>query len=79
MHLYWPAIIGFLCGTCLDMYCKNLISQDLKGLVMRNSLSSLCVILMLPCVCLAANVEWNRMNLVDAEVWDTGPLWQIWG
>lgn len=27
----------------------------------------------------AANVEWNRMKLVDAEVWDSGPIWDIWG
>ena len=27
----------------------------------------------------AANIEWNRISAVDAEVWDTGPLWQIGG
>ena len=30
-------------------------------------------------VCHATNVEWNRMKALDAEVWDTGPLWQICG
>lgn len=33
-------------------------------------------------VCLdafSANVEWDRMKSVDAEVWDTGPLWMVWG
>ena len=34
----------------------------------------------LSCIaCHAINVEWNQMKAVDAEVWDTGPLWQIWG
>ena len=27
----------------------------------------------------SANVEWNRMKSVDAEVWDSGPIWGIWG
>ena len=26
-----------------------------------------------------SSVEWDRMEAVDAEVWDSGPLWQIWG
>ena len=28
---------------------------------------------------IATNVEWNLMTAVDAEVWDTGPLWDIGG
>ena len=27
----------------------------------------------------AATVEWNQLKSVNAEVWDTGPLWCVWG
>jgi len=27
----------------------------------------------------ATTVEWNQMQSVDTEVWETGPLWYVWG
>ena len=41
---------------------------------------ALCASILFACMfARGSSVEWDRMEAVDAEVWDSGPLWQIWG
>ena len=44
-----------------------------------NKFLSFALAASLSIICHATNVEWNRMKAVDAEVWDSGPLWMVWG
>ena len=44
-----------------------------------NKFISFCLIASLSIICQATNIEWNRITAVDAEVWDSGPLWMVGG
>lgn len=68
--LEWLVIGVFPCGMLKSMVTR------LKDIAM-NKLQFTILAILLPLLGNATNVEWNRMKAVDAEVWDTGPLWSI--